>query len=173
MPAPKVEEFDLTALGQLPVVEGGRVKPLDTFARNLLRIVSSKETFKEEYVDGGSTKARTQPAIRWLIDSIATPSVAKNYKVIRVDNPEVLNTLGLTRRKGYQYSMAEIVFRDDEPKDMPFPQRRLGKLVAQWHAARQRGSKNMTVEERKAAEFEKKLGLCQALTEFAGEPLAE
>ncbi|MBC7821077.1 MAG: cytochrome c biogenesis protein ResB, partial [Planctomycetaceae bacterium] len=113
-PATPDKQFDYVAAGHLPVVEGGRVKPLDTYARNLLRIISGTETFKLEYQEDGKTKTRTEPAIRWLLDLFARPNEAKHHKVIRIENLEVLKALNLERRKGYRYSMAEIIEQPDE-----------------------------------------------------------
>lgn len=44
MPGKSKEGFDLYVAGQLPVTYQGRVKPLDTLARNTLQIISDKET---------------------------------------------------------------------------------------------------------------------------------
>ncbi|MFM7070579.1 MAG: cytochrome c biogenesis protein CcsA [Planctomycetota bacterium] len=111
------EGFDLTRFGQLPVLEKGRVKPLDTLARNTLRVISNRETFLD-------ATGKSQPAIRWLIDTItekAPPSkpasssenepeiVANDYRVFRIENEDVLNLLGLERRKGFRYSVNELL----------------------------------------------------------------
>ncbi|HJN08039.1 MAG TPA: cytochrome c biogenesis protein CcsA [Pirellulaceae bacterium] len=39
-------EMDLQAVGELPVIADGRVKPFDTLARNTLRVISTRESFK-------------------------------------------------------------------------------------------------------------------------------
>ena len=46
-PKPQAKEIDLYAFGKLPVVMGGRVEPVDTLARNSLRLLS----FREQYLD--------------------------------------------------------------------------------------------------------------------------
>ncbi len=92
----QVEEF-----GSLPLMFEGRVKPFDTLARNSLRILSKKET----YVD---TSGNRQPAIYWLLDVIARPEVADKHAVFRIESLEVLDTLGLNRRKGFRYSWEEL-----------------------------------------------------------------
>jgi ABC-type transport system involved in cytochrome c biogenesis permease subunit len=40
------DTFDLDAFGRLPVIADGRVKPFDTLARNTLRVISNRETFR-------------------------------------------------------------------------------------------------------------------------------
>jgi ABC-type transport system involved in cytochrome c biogenesis permease subunit len=87
--------------GKLPVAYGGRVKPLDTLARNMLRVISGKE----EWEDGEEKK---QPAIAWLLDAMAYAEGNADQKVFKIESVEVLEILGLKRRKGYLYSLNEI-----------------------------------------------------------------
>ncbi|HTI52013.1 MAG TPA: cytochrome c biogenesis protein CcsA, partial [Planctomycetaceae bacterium] len=60
-----------------------------------------------------ATSAR-QPAIRWLLDVISQRAVADAHRVFRIDNLEVLDMLGLSRREGFLYSLAEIRERSDK-----------------------------------------------------------
>ncbi len=90
-PRPVAGQFDFYQFGQLPIVYEGRVKPLDTLARNTLRLLSGKQYYV-------STDGTRQPAIRWLLDLIADPKAAFGQRVIRIDNPEVLGALGLAKR---------------------------------------------------------------------------
>jgi ABC-type transport system involved in cytochrome c biogenesis permease subunit len=166
------KQFDYAAVGHLPVVADGRVKPLDTYARNLLRIISGTETFKLEYQEDGKTKTRTEPAIRWLMDTIARPDEAKHHKVIRIENLEVLKALNLEPRKGYRYSKAEIEEQPDEKDKMP-RDRRLVKLGQKIDEARKKGQRNLSVEDRKAIEFERKFGLYETLSHLGEQPNIE
>jgi ABC-type transport system involved in cytochrome c biogenesis permease subunit len=117
-PRPKSGEMDLYAFGQLPVAYEGRIKPLDTLARNSLKILSDRQTFTEEVKDAPprawysfqDPSQKTQPAIRWLLDVITDSEDATKHRVIRIENLEVLDLLGLKRRKSYRYSIDE--FRD-------------------------------------------------------------
>ena len=169
VPVLKANAFDYAAVGHLPVLVDGRVKPLDTYSRNMLRILSGSETFKLEYQEDGKTKTRTEPAIRWLMDLFARPAEAKLHKVIRIDNLEVLKALNLEARKGFRYSLAEIVDQPDE-KDKPFRERRFVLLGQKTDEARKKGTRNLTVEERKSLEFERKFGLVESLMRFAEAP---
>ncbi|MEX0677961.1 MAG: cytochrome c biogenesis protein CcsA [Pirellulales bacterium] len=95
-------EMKLDEFGRLPVVYEGRVKPIDSLARNTLRYLSGKQFYKDE-------SGQTQPAIKWFLDTVAQPEgVARKHKVLRIDNLEVLNMLGLQRREGYRYSIDEF-----------------------------------------------------------------
>src|SRR5439155_510093 len=75
-PHPKEGEFDLYAAGSIPVVSDGRVKPLDSLARNTLQAISNRETLKvpvDGYRAAGSEenpKMKSQPAMRWMLDLI-------------------------------------------------------------------------------------------------------
>jgi hypothetical protein len=45
-PKAKPGEFDLASFSRIPVLVGGRIKPLDTVARNSLLILRGKQTLK-------------------------------------------------------------------------------------------------------------------------------
>src|SRR5436309_2077178 len=53
--------FHYQEFGKISVVEGGRVKPLDTVARNTMMVISNRQTFKDQ-------NDTSQPAIKWLMD---------------------------------------------------------------------------------------------------------
>lgn len=94
--APKLYDF-----GKLPVVYEGRVKPMDTLARTTLKIISSKETALD-------SKDKPQPAIRWFLDTISESPEADKYQVFWIDNPDLIKSLGLARKKSHLYSIEEI-----------------------------------------------------------------
>jgi ABC-type transport system involved in cytochrome c biogenesis permease subunit len=97
------EEFDSAAFGRLPVLEGGRVKPLDSFGRNALLMMRSKQTVP---VDGARFSAS-----RWLLDVLFKPESADTYKTFVVDDPEVLGLLGLEPGKDRYFAYWQL-----EPK---------------------------------------------------------
>jgi ABC-type transport system involved in cytochrome c biogenesis permease subunit len=103
--------LDLREIARLPVVEGGRVKPLDSVARVNLRVI----THKEQFEDAGG---KNRPAVQWFMDVAAatagTSGGAPEYDVFRVENDQVANLLGLKRREGLRYSLKEII--GDEKK---------------------------------------------------------
>jgi ABC-type transport system involved in cytochrome c biogenesis permease subunit len=100
----KIHEF-----GKLPVAYGGRIQPMDTLARNALRTISGKSTFEAPELGG------RQPAIRWLLDVATLKRGMLNYQVVRVENPDVLQALGLKPRKGFRYSLAELFAGEEKP----------------------------------------------------------
>ena len=92
---------DIHAFGQLPVVFEGRVKPFDTLARNSLRVISGRNTYRDEH-------GKPQPAIRWLLDEISQSADSGEHKVFRIESLDVLAVLGLERRKGFRFSYSEF-----------------------------------------------------------------
>ena len=95
--------------GKLPVVYQGRIKPFDTLARNTLRVISNKETVDDftKYEEGKRRQPQI-PAVRWLLDVMAGAPESNKHRVFRIDNLDVLETLGLPRRKGFRYALEEF-----------------------------------------------------------------
>ena len=88
------------------MLDGGRVKPLDSVARVYLRFISGKSVFED-------AQGKERPAIQWYIDTLAadparTSDPAWDYKVVRIDNEQVLAELKLDVREGLRYSMNEL-----------------------------------------------------------------
>ncbi|MDA1164099.1 MAG: cytochrome c biogenesis protein CcsA [Planctomycetota bacterium] len=138
MPSYESTQANLQEFGKLPLVYEGRVKPFDTLARNSLRILSNRETYKDKNGD-------TQPAILWLLDVIANPSAAREHRVFRIDHPQILKQLELERRKSHLYSL------DDFFEKIPV-------LVEMANEARSKDSKERNADERKFVELHSKLG---------------
>ncbi len=101
VPARQVGQIDYDAFGRLPVVFEGRAKPLDTLARNSLRIISDREEYRD-------ASGRRQPAIVWLLDVVSDSPAADQHRVFRIQNLELLDTLGLEPRAGYRYCLEEL-----------------------------------------------------------------
>ena len=87
----KHESMRLDLLGQLPITYKGRVQPLHSLARNTLRTL----TKREEVFDGNNEK---QSAMRWLADTMFVADGAKEYRLMRIEDPNVLDTLDLPRK---------------------------------------------------------------------------
>ena len=69
-PAPVSDAFDYEGFSRIPVLRGGRVKPLDSVARNCLLVMSNKRTAGREKTDGKSEKV---PAIEWFAEVVLRP----------------------------------------------------------------------------------------------------
>src|SRR5262249_21475759 len=95
------DDFDLTNFGKIPVLVGGRVKPLDTVARNSLLIIHGKQELR---LEGG----RRLSAMRWLTDVLFDASVADRYPVFIVQNADVLGLFGWEQSDRKYFSFAEF-----------------------------------------------------------------
>ncbi|HRK33161.1 MAG TPA: cytochrome c biogenesis protein CcsA [Candidatus Hydrogenedentes bacterium] len=98
---PKVVELFST----LPIQEGGRVKPLSTFAGfTLLKLNGKRDTTVE--ING---EKRKLTAMEWMLDVMFYPEVAENYPIFIVDSSAVLDALDIKhddkkRRDRYSYN---------------------------------------------------------------------
>jgi len=100
-PRPAKDEFDFAKFGKIPVLVGGRVKPLDTVARNSLLIIHGKQ---ELHLEGG----KRLTAMQWLTDVLFNASVADQYPVFIVQNAEVLGLFGWEQSDRKYFSFAEF-----------------------------------------------------------------
>jgi ABC-type transport system involved in cytochrome c biogenesis permease subunit len=100
---PKIakDDVDLARFGKLPVLVGGRVKPLDTVARNSLLIIHGKQELLLENGKGLS-------AIEWLTDALFKAPVADQYPVFVVQNDEVLGLFGWEQSQRKYFSFVEF-----------------------------------------------------------------
>jgi ABC-type transport system involved in cytochrome c biogenesis permease subunit len=150
VPKPASGAIHFYEFGKIPIVYQGRSKPIDTLARNSLRILSNMETYR----DGNGNK---RPAVRWLLDVIAKPQDAAKHKVFRIDHPELLELLELKRRKGYLYSFVEFGGK-------------LQDLTKQAEAARKAGVKQASIYQKKVLELERKIGVVDMLLQSFSQP---
>lgn len=95
------DQFNLPAFARLPLKDEGRIKPIDTVARNLLKTLSGRQSCKTEDGDKRS-------ATEWLLDLVSDRPEALNDRVVKIENADVLSMLELEDRKGRRYSFNEI-----------------------------------------------------------------
>ncbi len=136
-PSDPVDGFHLQEFARLPVVDRGRIKPMDTFARVSLMVMNDGfQTYKDELTEidqkelarlKGSTnrsaeenlslktleaKGKRLPAIRWMLDVMTSRfsdnRVAEKHKVFRIENDQLLGLLSLQPRPGLRYSIEEF-----------------------------------------------------------------
>ena len=93
--------WQLGRLGQLPVQEGGRIKPIDTIARTTLMMIGDKQTYKD-------TDGTRHEAIEWFAELILNPQQAAQRPVFRIDHPDLVGLLGFHNEERKFFSLAEI-----------------------------------------------------------------
>jgi len=74
-----------------------------------LRVISDSESFYKVTTDdeGKVIDEARAPAIEWMLDVICDQEVARNHRLFRIHNFDVIELLELEGRKGYPYSVAE------------------------------------------------------------------
>lgn len=107
MAPPKDKDFEFSRFGKLPLVFDGRVKPMDTLARNSLLQIHDTQTLDLEPWKDMWQKHQTISAIRWLATVMMNPQVADNWPVFRVDNPDLVAFLKLPDRDVAQHQDGE------------------------------------------------------------------
>ncbi|MEM9701643.1 MAG: cytochrome c biogenesis protein ResB, partial [Planctomycetota bacterium] len=101
--------FDLAAFEKVPVLQGGRYKPIGTVARNALKAINgNKQEFLEEIGKGEQRKEYKRPAAVWLLDVMADVEAADDRRIYRIANEQVRKTLGLEARDGLTYAYSEF-----------------------------------------------------------------
>ncbi|MEI8037987.1 MAG: cytochrome c biogenesis protein CcsA [Verrucomicrobiota bacterium] len=100
-PKPKPGDFDVRSFSRLPVLVGGRIKPLDTVARNSLLIMRGKQTVR-------MASGETLSASRWLAEVVFNGAVADTYPVFAVANQEVLGMFGWPQTDKRYCTFAEL-----------------------------------------------------------------
>ncbi len=123
-----IYEYDFTEFSHIPILDQGRVKPLDAFARTYLEIIYGRDYLPDK------------SAIEWLVEVIFNPERAYRREIFNISNPDVVDFLDLERRKGHRYSYKEVttsfsanskiwasLFTMDE-SDMSLPQKQLLEL---------------------------------------------
>jgi len=145
---PQVHEF-----GKIPVVEGGRVKPMDTIARTYLRIIADRESFEDK-------EGQDHPAITWLLDVETefadSEQRARKHPVFRIYDPQIRDSLGLAAKERYRYSIEEFG-------------EKLTTLAEPLKKTHERKENNQKLDEYEThlMDFERHLGFYERLSRFA------
>ncbi|MFG0262373.1 MAG: cytochrome c biogenesis protein CcsA, partial [Novipirellula sp. JB048] len=110
-PSERMKSFDFYAAGKIPTQFGGRVMPLDAYARQTLKAISNRESLSLEGAPA-ELKARVQgrslSAMQWLMEVAVDDAALHDLPMFRIDAAEVRSELGLERRKSKLFSLNEI-----------------------------------------------------------------
>jgi ABC-type transport system involved in cytochrome c biogenesis permease subunit len=102
-----VSEFDIDEFAELPVQVGGRIKPLDTVARNTLLVLSARQ---KVVTDEGVTLT----PIEWFMDLTMRPELADTYPIFKIEFPDDLGLVGLREPGQRYYSFNDLLPFSDE-----------------------------------------------------------
>jgi ABC-type transport system involved in cytochrome c biogenesis permease subunit len=100
---PKDAGFKFNEFGKLPVVFDGRLKPLDSLARNSLLQIRQTQTADLEPWKEWYQKQKVISANEWLANMMMNPAIADDWPVFRLDNPELITFLKLPERNTAQH----------------------------------------------------------------------
>jgi len=100
LPPGPTRGFDLQAFGRTPVLEGGRIKPLDSVARNALLMIRGKQSVRDQ--------GRTVGPDEWIADVLFRPAVADAQDIFVINDPDVLGLMGLRQTSNRYFSFAAI-----------------------------------------------------------------
>ena len=87
---------DFSNFKRIPVLDSGRLKPLDTFARSLLTQFSGKDHYQK------------QEASVWLASLFFNPDSTLNDKIFLINNPDIATALGITPQQDRRYTPSQI-----------------------------------------------------------------
>ncbi len=94
----------LVVAGSLPIQDGGRVKPLSTFANFTLLRLNGKSTAKDQ-------AGEKLDSMRWLLDTFVDPRRSGEYPIFQVQDSATVHAIGLevdTKKKRDRWSFAEL-----------------------------------------------------------------
>jgi len=87
---------DFSNFKNIPVLESGRLKPLDTFARSLLTQFSGKDHYEK------------QEASVWLASLFFSPDATLNEKIFLINNPDIATALGIPSQQDRRYTPSQL-----------------------------------------------------------------
>ena len=93
LPQRSTSEFDLAGFGDLPVLVNGRMKPMDSVARNSLLLFQGRQSVS---TTGGQKTTHNA----WLLDVFFNSPVADTYRVFEIVHPDVLALFELKAEDG-------------------------------------------------------------------------
>jgi cytochrome c-type biogenesis protein CcsB len=102
LPSPLLAGPELDPLRQIAIQDGGRTKPLDTFARETARRVGGAKPFT-----GGESILGLDP-MEWVLSMLASPERWQEEPIIKVTHAGLRQAISLTPGKD-RYSFHELV----------------------------------------------------------------
>ncbi len=113
-PAPWPEDV-LDTLATVPVQEGGRIKPLQTWSGYTLLRLNHRRQVTDPH-------GRTLGPMAWLLDVLLRPELAKHTPCFLIQDAEVLDAVGLAqptgKKKRDRYTYEELAPARDRIRDL-------------------------------------------------------
>ncbi len=99
-------QVDVRRASSLPVVDGGRLKPLDTVARVNLRLMNHAESLRG---NDGRPLSALQVFFEIAAHEPGLDSPAAKLRMFRIENDQLRDFLQLEPREGLRYSLQEML----------------------------------------------------------------
>lgn len=138
------DKMDWYAASKIPASHEGRIKPLDSVARNVLQVIS-EPVFGSVPTVLDSEQNKHSPT-EWLLSLMADKKWPADSPIFRIYSQEARDFFDLKGRKGYRYTFSEL-----EPK--------LDKLREELAPLRGKDSKTFTRQQQKLVEVHSKVNL--------------
>lgn len=100
LPPGRTRGFDMDRFGRTPVLEGGRIKPLDSVARNALLEIRGKQSVPYQRRELGPDE--------WILDVLFRPEAADAQPVFVINDPDLLGLMGLKQTANRYFSFDTI-----------------------------------------------------------------
>lgn len=120
-PEKQLKQFNIYEAGELPARFGGRVLPLDAYARQALAAISNRSSLSLEpkrdedlppapsEIIKRANDARSLSAMQWLLEVASGDPAIRDLHMFRIDADEILNLFEIDRRKSKLYSLTELI----------------------------------------------------------------
>lgn len=111
---PKTKETQVNwyAVGQIPFMHEGRVKPLDTVARNVLQVIG--EPLFGATPSPKDTSGKRRSGTEWMVALMAEKDWPAESPIFRVYSQEARDFFDLKPRPGYLYSYNQLHTKMDD-----------------------------------------------------------
>lgn len=104
----------IEAAATIPVQDGGRIKPLLTFAR--FQMLTYHGSLKLKILSGGE-EIKIGP-MEWMLDVLLRPEMANQLPIFRIDDSDILKQFGIeTPKRRARLSMDDITAGGDAERD--------------------------------------------------------
>jgi len=102
-----VSSIDMKEFKSIVVQGGDRLKPLDSYARHLLLGIYHQSKFK--HTDRMTEKTTKMSAAEWFAELIFMPEKARQRKIFKIQNNEVIGSVGVEPDPDFLYSYNELI----------------------------------------------------------------
>ncbi len=105
--------YDLAAFGKIPVQFSTRVLPIDSVARNALRLFSGRTSLLVPKPGSPEEKVSLE-ALPWFLDTAFRPEQAARAPVFSIVNDDVLGLIGEKQKGSQRFSFEELSAHFDD-----------------------------------------------------------